>query len=517
MTRLLKAGALWLAITIVVWLITIWRWQTSAHDASTGEIVLQLFLLPLGLTVFLLGVLWAVARLRQKAAAPVVAPSAAPVAGSAATVSPKPQEGAHATDEAARQLTGWVLAESATLPAGHDAATAWSGLQSRAVRPALDSELQDLNGLPIFTARVPDLDVQDWLQAHAELAQADPLPDEVLRGLSLLEGPLHQMLLAVSSLVPDVPQSRAGVRPIDSPQAHDMKAHLAGVAAPVSPAQQRAQAALAPQLTVRVLWPAQWAPHVRDQATDWLRSQCGALLDWAQAVQARGVRWLTEPVAHPEALWDEIDQQMLQWSRDGRPELWLLLAVDSAVNEDRVARMQAVGELFTSSHQTGKVPGEAAAGLLLASPHWPRVETLEAVPLRMWRPVRGRRDKSADAAGRVGATVLEAALQAAIALNQADADRLLVVSDGDHRASRTAELFEALQEVLPGVDPMLAVTRVGESCGELGMARALVPSVLACAALRQAERPDQVAVATHVQSSHERVVVALAPWQAQAA
>ncbi|MBI3380935.1 MAG: hypothetical protein HY019_02915 [Aquabacterium sp.] len=512
MTKVLKAGALWLAITIIVWLITIWHWQSNAHDASTGEIVGQLFVLPVALTAFLLLVLWAVKRLRVQAAAPVVPVSkaldGAPTVASVHAVS----------DEAQRSLSAWVLAEAVTLAAGNDAGAAWAGLRSQTVRPELDSELQDVDGLPIFTSRVADLDVRDWLDAHAELMQEPALSEPVLRGLALLEAPLHQMLEAVRELTPAATSAdgagHAGMAAGEGTSTGHMKAHLSGVAAPVNKAQVQARAALAPHLTVRLLLPAQWAPSEREAAVEWVRSQCGSLLDWAEAHRAKGLRWQTEAVERPEGLWDEVDRQIVQWSRDPRPELLLILAVDSAVNEHSVDRMQAVGELFTSSHQTGKVPGEAAAGLLLANEHWPLLAEPAVPPVRMWRPVRATRDKSADAAGRVGAAVLGAALQQAMALNQANKDRLLVVSDADHRASRTAELFEALQEVVPGVDPMLAVTRVGESCGDMGLARALVPSALACTALRAGEVPDQVAVATHVQSSHERVVVALAPWGA---
>lgn len=512
MTKVLKAGALWLAITIIVWLITIWHWQSNAHDASTGEIIGQLFVLPVALTAFMLLVLWAVKRLRAQAAAPV-APASGALDGAPTVAS------VHAvSDEAQRSLSAWVLAEAVTLAAGNDAGAAWAGLRSHTVRPELDSELQDVDGLPIFTSRVADLEVRDWLDAHAELLQEPALSEPVLRGLALLEAPLHQMLDAVSALAPSAAMAGGGGAGMgEGASTGPMKAHLSGVAAPVNQAQVQARSALAPHLTVRLLLPVQWAASEREAAVEWVRSQCGALLDWAEAHQAKGLRWQTEAVERPEGLWDEVDRQIVQWSRAPRPELLLILAVDSAVNEPSVERMQAVGELFTSSHQTGKVPGEAAAGLLLANEHWPLQAEPEAPPVRMWRPVRVTRDKSADAAGRVGAAVLGAALQQAMALNQADKDRLLVVSDADHRASRTAELFEALQEVVPGVDPMLAVTRVGESCGDMGLARALVPSALACTALRAGEVPDQVAVATHVQSSHERVVVALAPWGAAVA
>ena len=196
MTKVLKAGALWLAITIIVWLITIWHWQNNAHDASTGEIVGQLFVLPVALTAFLLLVLWGVKRLRAQAAAPVV--PAAKAAEGAPTVASD-----HAvSDDAQRALSAWVLAEAVTLAAGNDAGAAWAGLQSHTVRPELDSELQDVDGLPIFTSRVADLEVPDRPDAQAELMQEPALSETVLPGLGLLEAPLHQIVDAVSALGP---------------------------------------------------------------------------------------------------------------------------------------------------------------------------------------------------------------------------------------------------------------------------------------------------------------------------
>ena len=69
----------------------------------------------------------------------------------------------------------------------------------------------------------------------------------------------------------------------------------------------------------------------------------------------------------------------------------------------------------------------------------------------------------------------------------------------------------------PELDPLQQVTRVGEACGDLGVARALVPTALACAALRASDQAQRVAVATHVQSPRERVVVALSPMPPQPA
>jgi F420-0:gamma-glutamyl ligase-like protein len=112
---------------------------------------------------------------------------------------------------------------------------------------------------------------------------------------------------------------------------------------------------------------------------------------------------------------------------------------------------------------------------------------------------------------------LNAAVVQAISLCHADKDSVVVVADADHRASRVTELFESLQEAMPGIDPMVSVACVGASCGELGMARAIAPTALACAALRAGEPPAAHALAMHLQSSHDRVVVALAPWRPPAA
>ncbi len=88
--------------------------------------------------------------------------------------------------------------------------------------------------------------------------------------------------------------------------------------------------------------------------------------------------------------------------------------------------------------------------------------------MRLWRPVCGRRDKSADVAGRIGCTTLTAVLTEVLQRTTPPHESLMVVSDADHRASRTGELFEALQGVAPELDPLQQVTRVGEACGDLG-------------------------------------------------
>lgn len=508
MARILKALGLGLVIATIVWLVTLWQWQNAERDIGMTDIVVQLIVLPVLLTLGLLVALWGVQRLR----APVEATSAAPSAGKGAA-----DAALSAEAQAQRDASAWVLAEAVHLPVGTDADTAWSTLQAGGTRPDLDAHLQDFDGLPVFTARVPDIELDDWLLAHGELSHPDEggLPHAVLRALALIEPPLHRVLDTLASLRTDLPEGEASSRSGESPAFHDGeafgKAHLSGVAQPVALAQQASREAQRPRVTVRVLWPAHWQEVDRETATAWLQSQCGMLLDWVSAVNAHTPVWQVAPLAQAESLWAEIDQLLLRWAREPRPELLLILAVDSAIDADRIDHLQAMGELFTAQHQTGRVPGEGAAALLLAHPQWPQLSAQMPEAMRLWRPVSSRRDKSADAAGRIGCATLAAVLTEVLQRSIPPHDNLMVVSDADHRASRTGELFEALQSVAPELDPLQQVTRVGEACGDLGVARALVPTALACAALRQSDQAQRVAVATHVQSSHERVVVALSP------
>jgi hypothetical protein len=540
--RLFQLALLWLIVSAMVWLTTIWRWQNQGADVGTSDILLQLILLPVLLAVVLGGAIWVVGQTRRQAAAPLIAqPTARPASAA-------PEAGAHPLDTGVGVASAVVLAERVRLSAGDDPAQAREALSSSSVRPGLDPELQDVDGMPVFSARYPELDVDGWLDA-AQGAQAgaeQTWQPEAVRALALLQPVLHEALDAV--LTEAGPEAAgwqawlqrgrsASAAAVDAPASPgDQPSYLSGVARPEAPAAQLARKAQAPLLTVRLVLPP-WPVEQREQAVAWVKSQCGALLDWAEAMSARGVNWLVEPLQQNEDLWTEVDQTLVRWQREGRPELLLLLAADSAITPEVIERMQARGELFTAQHQIGRMPGEAAVALLLGTPHWLGLAAGEApgadVPadaVRLLRPLRARRDKSADAQGRLGVQAVAGALQRLGAQHHPDAEALHIVADADHRASRSGELYESVSAVWPAVDPMLAITRVGQGCGDLGVAGALVPCALASAWLRTAESappPGQggepavgpgtlvgpMALAMNLQSSHERVIVPLAPWR----
>lgn len=440
-----------------------------------------------------------------------------------------------------------VLAEHVQLRVGAQPDEVLQALAAQSDRPGLDDELADVDGLPVYAARQPDVDVDGFLADTPDQAW----PTEAARALTLLAPVLHQAFDSLMSEAgPDAPgwqvwqarsQARQAVTLTTVPDDTDQPHHLAGVARPVSPAAQLARQAQAPLLTVVLVLPP-WTPEVREQALAWVKARSGVLLDWSEAMQARGVQWVAQPLGQNEDLWRDIDQTLVRWQREGRPELMLVLAADSALSPDIVARMQAKGELFTAQHQSGRMPGEGAAALLLGTPHWLGLAGNEALlsrpqadhaddqmdasaPLvqravRLGRPLRVRRDKSADAHGRNSHAVVAAGLGQLHSRLQLQPAALQIVADADHRASRCAELYESLADVLPDADPMLAIARVGVACGDLGVAGTLVPTALAAAWARQTEpvaegdpTAEPVSVAVHVQASHERVLVPLQPWR----
>jgi hypothetical protein len=538
--RFVQIALLWLMVSAMVWLTAIWRWQGQGDDVGGGDILLQLVLLPLALAAVLATSIWLVGRTRREASAPWTPPLRP------ATAAKAPGADAAPTGEDALEATlPWasavVLAEHLNLSLGPDALQALETMRAGTTRPGLDAELQDVDGMPVFAARHPELDARAWAEAAPA---AEPWLPEAARTLALLEPVLHEALTAlVDQAGPDAPgwlAWRQGSRQAAffAPPAADagQPTYLSGVARPEPPAAQLARKAQAPLLHIRLVLPPSWPATQRDQAVAWVKAQCGALLDWSEAMSTRGVNWLVEPLMQNEDLWTEVDQMLVRWHREGRPELLLLLAADTAITPHVVERMQARGELFTAQHQVGRMPGEAAAALLLGTAHWlglpvgmpsPALADAEGpdVAVRLWRPLRTRRDKSADAHGRLGVQALVSALAPVQAQHRPHPDSLQVVADADHRASRTSELYEAVAAVSPEVDPMLAIARVGQACGDLGVAGALVPSVLASAWLRaggagsaSAPSPGKgpedlpLALAVHLQSSHERVVVPLAPW-----
>ncbi len=521
MSKAVKAAGLGLVIFVTVWVVTLWQWYRSQQPVSSEEVATQLILLPAGLTVVALLAWWGAARLRHWSAKPV---EVAPVPAALSAASASNATVAAASVAAPLGLVS-ILAEALALPNGDDPELAWSALRSGQVRPNLDPHLQDADGMPVFSSRMPELSTEDWLDAHAEVT-APALPESLLRAMALVEAPLHRLLSALPVGEVDGAHGLAagGAMSAASAGLASGPTFLSGVGQSGAPEQASRRRELAPALDIQVWVPADWPQEHQALFIGWLRQQAGIALDWARASGSGEPRWLIEPLDAPETGWDRLQPHLNELHADNRPRLLLVLAAHSLVDEACVTGLQARGELFTTQHQGGRVPGEGAAGLLLANAAMAARCADESPHPWLGVPGSARRQRSAERAGRPGSDECIAAMQQVLAPwkqwpeSQATQGGWWCVSDADHRPSRTSELFEAFQALQPDGDAMQSVLRLGDAWGDQGIARALVPVAMAASMVRQGLTPEDAAATAAVpalvgllQGNHRRWVIPVWP------
>ncbi|MFZ5520547.1 MAG: hypothetical protein ACOZD0_05020 [Pseudomonadota bacterium] len=568
MSKVLKALALLLLVTTLVWGVTIWQWQRAPRELGNHQIVFHLVLLPAALSVLAWGLYAFVGALMRHARRTGSAPTAPAQDGSQAV-----QDPAAATAEAERR---WAHALWAAAAVGGPASSLdelSAGLQAGELRPGVDTELIDSRGLPVFAARCPDLHTEDvWDEldrlsralaadgAGAEAGdQASMAPTEpgerCVRALALLEQPLHETLAAFAVLAePLQPQRRRGelssaaqaaprfvvadetgeVWPA-SALARDAAARrtvaATGHPAPTANIARQGSPAHAfaapPTATICLLAPADWTSAERQLARLWLSRRLAAALPELPLSEAVVVL----PCAQAEQGLQQLDQRLVNWRREGRLGLLLVLAAESQIGADWVDRLEAHGLLFSGERPEGRVPGEAAVALLLSTPDWPAPAeaTLpdgSEAPLRLHRPAIARRSQPAGGQ-RVSATALKQAASQALeaaglapqrpadgaadtAVADDDAPPLLPLActDLDTRPSRSGEAAQALLAALPGLDPVSDVCALGQALGDVGLPRALLAIALASRLVR--ERAEPAFIFT-VHDPLERAALVLAP------
>lgn len=506
MAKVWKVLALLLVITALVWLSTLWRWQSAQVNPDATQLLLHLAVLPLVLTAVLLALVWAVKRLRSYAAAPPAAAASQASATPAATPAPAAQ--------AARPAPHRVLAAAVQVRAGPVWQDAQSNIAKGECKAELDATLKD-DGVAVFTAVINDISTDGVAAALDAIATSRPqgLPAdwpghtpqaEMLRALSSLEAIVTQMAKEVDQQWPALSVPLPSAR---------------------TPAHKQQAALQPPTVSVRVGIPARWPAPAQQLATVWLHQLFAPHVDAglkaagqsrAMANAARpAVQLHVHPVESAEAYWLLAEQQLQQWQREQQPGLLWALVADSLVGEETVEHLSRDKDLFSGKSQQGRVPGEGGAGVLLASPTWP-VPAEAAPPLALMHKASViRRDKSADASGRVTSHALLQAVDDTLQGTGLEAKQIKhLTTDADHRASRTVEVYETLQERLSHLDVTQHALRLGLGCGDIGIAR-----LVACAALTatQVQKSQAPALVLGAQSPFDRLAVLMAPAAAPAA
>lgn len=351
---------------------------------------------------------------------------------------PSPAPAAAATRVAEHR--GLLILDSALrLPCGSSAEEVYSAIRSNKARPDLDRELLDDDGFPVMTARCMLADdeglrdeIAEWMAANG-FANAE-FVDEHWRALVLATQVVDDLL---SSTV-----------------------------------------AAGHSLQLRTIGP-DWPPAQRRASDGWLThkaSQCGLPTDRITIAQAL-------PEGDPNLAL--IESHLAQ--ADDAPGLTLLLAFASNIGNETVSRWSDNGTLFTPANADGQIPGEGAAGLLLANPqHHPpdagrrhatftRVET-EAVDIADVKSKRGDPQQLASLAGR-------ACDRCGIASSRITA----IAADTGHRPNQVLEIMGLAAIISSELDAQDDVIRIGTAAGTCGGVPALAGIALAahCATERR--------------------------------
>ncbi len=430
-----RAARPWLLNTVVAvavfatcWSASVVYWRASGSTPS-GMAIGQLLL---GLPAAIVLALW----LAKKT---LLARSDAAAAQSAAAPA--------AAVETARQRGPLpaIAAGAVRLRGGDSAAELAENLRSNGAPCELDSELTDDAGYPILSGRVEVADpasarevMTPWLaqRGMAELS----FRDEQWRALSLGSAVVAELTqhTLMHPLLPD---------------------YLA--AAPA----ERAGIAL-PALHLKPVLPAGWQAGQRQAAADWflhLVEQQGwpaQRLQLSPAVDGGASFSLIDALAHS-------------------PGLTLLVACESHIGDDSVRDWSERGVLFTGRSPRGQVPGEGAAGLLLADGEQAPLLAKES-QATLHGACDGQRGASADARGNINSELLAGLGKQA--MNEAKIEPgtvTAICADADLRPTRMGELMGMASTMLPQLDLATQMMSVGACCGSAGAVGPLAALALA--------------------------------------
>jgi hypothetical protein len=492
----IKRGALICGLFVAVWILMLVYWSSTNRMPTSTDILLYLVLLPV---VFLLAI-WIVRKVRSAIAAGVAAKATATAAAGSAAGLPKAGE-SNDSGAAERAWTLAIVACALRSPHGAGAAALSAALASKEARLQLDSELTDADGFPVRSGRIAEAD-----DSMADGIDATPIAIWIGAGGAPQPAWTPEQSRALA-LAGEVLTELAGQLQLHPELTSYLNAKTGFAARDAIPL---------PSLQLIPLLPAHWPQDVRKHAADW----------FVHLVTQQG--WPAEkilPVAaatadHADALSDSfapfklIDDLSLRTHRQTQPAspcLALLVACESFIGSASVTAWDQAGQLLKGKGNAGQTPGEGAVAFLIADTR--QAALMQADPAStLHRAALGRRDKSADASGRIDGAFLTGLAQNALGNAAVTADDItLLIADSDHRSSRTAELMGVGYAVLPEIDLGSQCLKVAADCGSAGAVSCLTALALAHHAAATAEQGKAVLCVSN-NDAFERAAVVLSPY-----
>lgn len=417
----------------VIWALVLGWWQTNDHQPTTGDMGLYLAALPVSLLAGFWLLRTFIDQLKNRPADGAdLPPAAAPAASSPAR---------DRTAEAERTWVASLIGGSLVSTAGADASDLMATtMEGRA--PSPDRELHGPDGLPVFAARVSDLDTEGVRENLHECRDgiADELATpEMLRALTLIGKALPAALeMLHESLAP--PRDR---------------------------------------VQTRVLW----------LTPDWPNALSAELAEWLQRTHLDGFGISPSNIelraVHDDGqVFEIIDEIIVTLNRTASAEIFLLIGAVSHIGDTTLDNWRSQNRLFSAQDQGGQIPGEAAAALILARPGTTQM-TDAPLAVHLSRSASGKREKSADARGRVSGTLISDLIDTLLASAKLDPGKIAaVISDTDHRNSRLNELLAPSTERFPNLEPLRDTLALGTATGTVSPFGGLLALLCAAEAAR---------------------------------
>lgn len=475
MSRILKT-ALWLALFFgLLWLVIIIWWQTTHRIPTATDIALYMLGLPVALLVgywVLKNSLSAIKLAATSSTATVQDNTADTVSSSVSELSGKE-----------RGYSLQLIASSVVLPIGSNAGEALASIQD-GKRPELDKELTDADGFPVFAGRVPDVDIGQFLE------EFDPPP-------SIPEHPQDQWPETVTrSLL----MLRQIVKELSSKASEHSEAQSMAATGNAANHKQRNDASPF-TLRISLILPEAWPLEILTWAATWFKTHLEVEKIWTAGPIIVNQISTNSPIAALTI----IDQLSLSINRDDLRDLCIVATCDSCISQEISDAWSRDNLLFSSKQQNGLVPGEGAAGVLLASKKSAAgIETEKPTEIR--RLAMARRDKSVDAIGKISSTLIEQLVDHALVVGNLERSKIAaVISDIDHRVNRVMELTTVTQK-FTAIEPSTDNIALNAAAGHMGIASGLIGLALSH---QLAQDKDEAVLFVSVSDAYERAALTL--------
>jgi hypothetical protein len=429
--RTLLKRLMWLgAIFLIVWIAVVLYWKSTTRLPSETDLLLYLGLLPLVIA----GLAWGGYKLATREPKPALPDQAAG----------KDKAAADAARQGAEQEKTWtmnIVAASVQSAAGSAAADVLAKLKKGPIEAELDPELKNEDGFPVFSSRIADLDVSETQDTFTQWLKNSTQPELIWSENQYRA--LHLASLSMRELASVVTQHADLVQYLQLKE--------------IGRNQQKLDALL--PLRLLLIWPQYWPATHQSAASDWVKD---LVLEQGWPDSRIIMQASKADAVNPIALLDHITVT----SRRGQlPTIGIMLACQSGIDQEYVDALAAKSNLFSGKNTSGAVPGELAAGFIFADHK--NAKLLGDLPVSaLHRASWAAREKSADEAGRVTATLLGDVVGLAMESAQLDITKIKhVITDNDHKPSRQAELAEMLTAKFPDLDWNKDTYKMAQACG----------------------------------------------------